>query len=100
MDDTLIITILGASGLWSVILKLVDYWINSRKKETVEGKALGALLRHAMYDIYENYKSEESVPADVQEEMDSLHEAYHALGYNHMGDKIHHDIMAKQTWRP
>lgn len=97
MDKNVMIAILASGGLWSVILKLVDYWISGRNKNSAERKAMGALLRHDMYQIYDEYKTASAVPKDIQEEMDSLYEAYHGLGFNNMGTKIHDEIMHKVT---
>lgn len=97
MDKSVLIAVLASGGLWSVILKLVDYWITGKNKNSAERKAMGALLRHDMYQIYDKWKEEPRVPKDIQEEMDSLYEAYHGLGYNNMGTKIHDEIMHKVT---
>lgn len=97
MNETLFVAILASSGLWAVILKIVDYIIEKRKGDSVEKIALGALLRHDMFEIYDMYKDAHTVPHAMQEEMDSLYQAYHNLGYNNLGTKIHDEIMAKQT---
>ena len=85
---SVVIALISSAGFWSFISTKIE-------KHGAVNQALGALLRHEMFDIYEIYKAEDSVPADILEEMDSLHEAYHALGYNHIGDKIHEEIMKK-----
>ena len=84
------IAIASSAGFWALIAGKFE------RKSAVNG-ALGALLRHEMFDIYETYKDKDCVPADVLAEMDSLHEAYHALGFNHLGDKIHEEIMRKSA---
>lgn len=85
-------------GLVSLILGFV---IGQLKKAKTENKAvneaLGALLRNAMFKIYEKYRDQEEVPVQVQEEMSSLYKPYHDLGYNNTGTKIHDEIMAKKT---
>lgn len=83
-----VVAIVSSAGFWSVVSSRIG-------KHSAVNQALGALLRHSMYEIYDTYKDASAVPTDVLEEMDSLHEAYHALGYNHMGDKIHKQIMDK-----
>lgn len=93
MEEALVsiaIAIASSAGFWALIAGKFE-------KKTAVNQALGALLRHEMFDIYEAYKNADCVPADVLSEMDSLHEAYHALGYNHLGDKIHAEIMAKKA---
>ena len=97
MNETLLLAVLASSGLWAVILRVVDYAIEKRKGNTVEQNALGALIRHDMFEIYDTFKEADTVPHAIQEEMDSLYQAYHALGYNNMGTKIHDEIMRKTT---
>lgn len=84
--------------------KMTGLAAQNKKKEEAEAKkntaminALGALLRHDMYGIYETWRDEEEVPEEVQKEMHNLWEPYHALGFNHMGDKIHEEICSKKT---
>lgn len=80
---------------------LLGYCIGKLKQVKAESKAertaLGALLRNDMFDIYRKYRDSEEVPVEVQEEMHSLHDAYHGLGFNATGTKIHDEIMAKKT---
>ena len=86
------------SGLVSL---LVGFLIGKIQRMKTEGKAerqaLGALLRNDMFSIYRKYRDAEEVPSEIQEEMHSLHDAYHGLGFNAMGTKICNEIMAKPT---
>ncbi len=86
------------SGLASL---LVGYLIGKVQKlntsSKAERQALGALLRNDMFSIYRKYRDAAEVPVEVQEEMHSLGEAYHNLGFNATGTKIHDEIMAKPT---
>lgn len=79
----------------------VGFLIGRMKKVKAENEAinnaLGALLRNAMFKIYEKYRDQEEVPVQVQEEMSSLYKPYHELGFNNTGTKIHDEIMAKKT---
>ena len=85
-------------GVVSLILGIViGQFKNYRKETKAERQALGALLRNDMYAIYRKYVDQPGVPADAQEEMDSLYQAYHGLGFNNLGTKIHDEIMAKPT---
>ena len=68
-----------------------------RTTAAAEHEALGALLRNDMYAIYETYRDADEVPVSVQDEIDSLYQAYHGLGFNHTGTKIYNDIMEKKT---
>ena len=85
----------------AIVSALVGYLfakIRTLKKESkAERQALGALLRNDMFRIYEKYRDAKEVPASTQEEIDSLYRAYHGLGFNNVGTKIHDEIMAKPT---
>ena len=85
---SVIIALVSSAGFWGFISTKIE-------KHDAVSMALGALLRHEMFDIYEIYRNEDCVPADILEEMDSLYRAYHALGYNNLGTKIHEEIMKK-----
>lgn len=80
---------------------IVGFLIGRMKKVKAENEAinnaLGALLRNAMFKIYEKYRDQDEVPVQVQEEMSSLYKPYHELGFNNTGTKIHDEIMAKKT---
>lgn len=88
--------------LYSALASLLLGFLLGRLKKirstaTAEREALGALLRHDMFEIYETYRDAEEVPVRSQEEMASLYAAYHGLGFNHTGTKIHDEIMHKPT---
>lgn len=84
-----------------IVSLLLGIMIGSFKKLSASAKAeheaLGALLRNDMFEIYETYRDCEEVPVRFQEEMDSLYTAYHGLGFNNTGTKIHDEIMSKKT---
>lgn len=84
-----------------IVSLLLGYFIarfkNAKAESKAEREALGALLRNDMFDIYECYRDEPEVPVRIQEEMESLYNAYHGLGFNGTGTKIHNEIMAKPT---
>ena len=88
--------------VYSTIASLVIGFLIGRIKKIkgeskAERQALGALLRNDMYSIYRKYRDADEVPVEVQEEMHSLGEAYHNLGFNATGTKIHDEIVAKPT---
>lgn len=86
------------SALASLLLGfLVGRLKRYKSTATAEREALGALLRHDMFEIYETYRDASEVPVRSQEEMASLYAAYHGLGFNHTGTKIHEEIMHKPT---
>ena len=84
-----------------IVSLLLGYFAGQLKKTKTENKAvneaLGALLRNAMFKIYEKYRDQDEVPVQVQEEMSSLYQPYHNLGFNNTGTKIHDEIMGKKT---
>lgn len=85
----------------SVVSLLLGFVIGKLQKvkatTTAEREALGALLRHDMFEIYEEYRDADEVPIRSQEEMASLYAAYNGLGFNHTGTKIHDEIMKKPS---
>lgn len=90
------------SPIYSGLVSLLAGWLIGKiQKMKTENKAeriaLGALLRNDMFSIYRKYRDAKEVPAEIQEEMHSLHDAYHGLGFNAMGTKICNEIMAKPT---
>lgn len=86
------------TGVVSALLGYALAKLKQVKQETkAERQALGALLRNDMFRIYEKYRDASAVPARTQEEIDSLYAAYHGLGFNNVGTKIHDEIMAKPT---
>lgn len=86
------------SGVVSLLVGFLIGRIQKLKTASkAERQALGALLRNDMYSIYRKYRDADEVPVEVQEEMHSLGEAYHNLGFNATGTKIHDEIMAKPS---
>lgn len=85
-------------GIVSLLLGfLIGRLKKLKKTNEAERTALGALLRNDMFGIYRKYRDADEVPVEVQEEMHSLHAAYHGLGFNATGTKIHDEIMTKKT---
>ena len=85
----------------AVVTMILAYVVTQFKKmkdnSKAEHEALGALLRNDMFEIYETYRDANEVPVRYQEEMESLYTAYHGLGFNNTGTKIHDEIMSKKT---
>lgn len=85
-------------GIVTLILAtIVTQFKKIKDNSKAEHDALGALLRSDMFVIYETYRDDNEVPLRYQEEMESLYRAYHGLGFNNTGTKIHDEIMAKKT---
>lgn len=90
------------SPIYSSVISLIVGYLAARLRQIktankAEREALGALLRNDMFEIYENYRDADEVPVRFQEEMSSLYQAYHGLGFNNTGTKIHDEIMSKKT---
>ncbi len=90
------------SPIYSSVISLIVGYLVARLRQMknankAEREALGALLRNDMFMIYETYRDAEEVPTRYQEEMASLYKAYHGLGFNNLGTKIHDEIMSKKT---
>lgn len=83
-----------------VIIGLLIAWIKSlisgkkqeRKEEDDRIKALNAgmaiLLRQRLYDYYNAYEHEESIPATEWTDIEETHTVYNKLGGNHTGDRL------------
>lgn len=86
------------TGIVSAVLGyLIAILKRGRTTDKAIKTALGALLRSDMFSIYEMYRDSDEVPESVQKEIDELWQAYHGLGFNHVGDKVHSEIMNKKT---
>lgn len=95
--------------IFSVILSCIVGWLTAEIKalkahqteERARQKALEegvqALLKNKLVEIYDVYKDCEEVPADTLESMDTIYKAYHGLGGNGTGTRLHDAVMAKKT---
>lgn len=103
MTEKLILQIFGA--IVSVIIGYLTATVKSLKSKQQEQKdrqsalenGVQALLKQKILEIYDCYKDDEEVPADVQECMTTIYTAYHGLGGNGTGTRLHSAIINKKT---
>lgn len=63
-------------------------------------KALQALLRSQLYEIYDQWKPKGWAPKDVKENFENLYQNYHALGQNGVMDTIYRELMGLPSLKP
>ena len=103
MTEKLILQIFGA--IVSVIIGYLTATVKNLKSKQLEQKerqralenGVQALLKQKILEIYDCYKDSEEVPADVQECMTTIYSAYHGLGGNGTGTRLHSAIINKKT---
>lgn len=90
-----------------VVIGLLVAWVKSlisrkneaRQKEddisTALKEGMAILLRHQLYDYYNIYVNEDSIPKSDWDEIDQTHKAYNKLGGNHMGDRLYDELRSK-----
>lgn len=90
-----------------VVIGLLVAWVKSlisRKKEeqakeddTYEAlkQGMAILLRRQLFDYYNIYINEESIPKSEWEEIEQTHRVYNKLGGNHTGDRLYSELQSK-----
>lgn len=90
-----------------VVIGLLVAWVKSlvsRKKEeqakeddTYEAlkEGMAILLRRQLFDYYNIYVGEDSIPKSIWEEIDQTHKVYNKLGGNHTGDRLYSELQNK-----
>ena len=90
-----------------VVIGLLVAWVKSlvsRKKEeqakeddTYEAlkEGMAILLRRQLFDYYNIYVEEDSIPKSIWEEIDQTHKVYNKLGGNHTGDRLFSELQTK-----
>ena len=93
----------------SIVLSLVVGWLTAsvksiharqaeeRGRQRALEEGVQALLKNKLVEIYDIYKDFDEVPADTLESMDAIYKAYHGLGGNGTGTRLHQAIMSKKT---
>ena len=104
---TTVCTVLASLIVTLVFNLIVDSF---RKKEAKRNaskedaellkKALQALLRNQLYEIYDQWKPQGWAPKDVKENFENLYQNYHALGQNGVMDTIYHELMGLPSLKP
>ena len=90
-----------------VVIGLLVAWVKSlisrkneaRQKEddisTALKEGMAILLRRQLYDYYNIYAGEDSIPKSDWDEIDQTHKAYNKLGGNHTGDRLYDELRSK-----
>lgn len=90
-----------------VVIGLLVAWVKSlvsRKKEeqakeddTYEAlkEGMAILLRRQLFDYYNIYAEEDSIPKSIWDEIDQTHKVYNKLGGNHTGDRLFSELQTK-----
>ena len=68
-------------------------------RETTD-RALQALLRNKLYEIYECWMPKKFAPTDVKENFENLYQRYHTLGKNGVMNGKHEAFMALPDIKP
>jgi len=105
-----IVLALGGSALITATVNLIFNLIaNSTKRKVQNAKILAkeleardenlrravqALLRHELYDIYNEYYPKGYAPIDVKNDFEFIYMGYHNLGKNGVMDGIHERFMS------
>ena len=101
---------LGGSTLISLIITFIfNCTINSVKKRQQQAKLIAeeiskkdevvkrgiqALLRHELYDLYNEYYPQGYAPLDVKNDFENIYMGYHNLGKNGVMDGMHERFMS------
>lgn len=102
MDKATILTLLGSSGIISVLTGVL---LAKMRKASEDSKALRrgvqALLRHELYDLYYEYaQNRKYAPVSVKEDFENMYDQYHSLGANGVMDGIHEEFKLLPTTPP
>ena len=83
-----IITYILTTLIGMVIGFLAKSLSKKSKKEKAEHKALVALLRHEIVNVYVAHKESKTLPYYLKESVLIIYEVYHALGGNSFVDQL------------
>ena len=96
---TLLIAIFGSNGLFSVIILLMNRHFAKKDKESDEQETFKMVLEAVAHDAYYDDCRRLLKKDDItEEELDNhnyLYRAYHAMGLNSTGDRMHHLVLEK-----
>ena len=77
-----------SSGFWNFITK---WWETNHAKETVETRAILALLHDKMYYLCRRYIQEDEITPSELENLTWLYEPYHEMGGNGTCEQLYQD---------
>lgn len=85
----IIITIVASTGFWTFLGKVYDTY---KAKESVDKKALLALLHNEIYSICEHHIKSGEISADEYENLEYLYTPYIALGGNGTCERLKKEV--------
>ena len=96
---TLLIAIFGSNGLFSVIVLLMNRHFSKKDKENDEHETFKMVLEAVAHDAYfDDCRRLLKKDTITEEELDNhnyLYRAYHAMGLNSTGDRMHQLVLEK-----
>lgn len=96
---TLLIAIFGSNGLFSVIVLLISrHFAQKDKKEDDKATfklVLEAVAHDAFYEDCRRLLRKESISEEELDNHNYLYNAYHSLGLNSTGDRMHELVLEK-----
>ncbi len=90
MTNTIIIAILGSTGLWTVINNIITH---IRDKKSIEKKALLALLHDKLYYLCQHFIEKGRISTDELENIEYLYKPYSALGGNGTCKRLYEEVL-------
>lgn len=96
---TLLIAIFGSNGLFSVIVLLINrHFAKKDKKEDDKATfkmVLEAVAHDAFYEDCRRLLVKDSITEEELDNHNYLYRAYHAMGLNSTGDRMHQLVLEK-----
>lgn len=98
---TLVVAIFGSSGLGTVVSVLVTRHYQKKDKKENDLKTMNDAIAALAHDSYFRHcrflLTKEKITESEHENHDYLYKAYHSLGLNGIGDKMHKQILDKEV---
>lgn len=96
---TLVVAIIGSSALATVVQLLVQRHYSKKDKESEELETIkfviGALAHDSYFDDCRKLINKDVITEEELDNHNYLYKAYHALGLNGTGDRMHQIVLEK-----
>ena len=96
---TLLIAIFGSNGLFSVIILLMNRHFAKKDKEDNEQETFKMVLEAVAHDAYfddcRRLLKKDTISEEELDNHNYLYRAYHAMGLNSTGDRMHQLVLEK-----
>ena len=96
---TLLIAIFGSNGLFSVIILLMNRHFAKKDKKNDEQETIKMVLEAVAHDAYfddcRRLLKKDSITEEELDNHNYLYRAYHAMGLNSTGDRMHQLVLEK-----